>query len=121
IADSAMRLFGAWSAGVHRYEAGLIRVVAARGGLPGSSEVFMEQLQAPRRPTDDFARDRAVMTGAVQHVVDAETDPAWGLRFREHARLRGFRSSVAVPMLRGEDVVGAIAVTRERVGGFTSA
>jgi len=33
IAESAMRLFGAWSASVFRYEGGLIRMVAARGGL----------------------------------------------------------------------------------------
>jgi GAF domain-containing protein len=116
IAESAMRLFEAWSAGVFRYEDGLIRLAAARGGLPGSSESLMEQLQAPWRPTDDAPRDRAV-----QHVVDVETDPSCGPRFREHARLRGFRSSVAVPMLRGEDVVGAIAITRSPVGGFAPA
>jgi GAF domain-containing protein len=121
IADSAMRLFGAWSAGVYRYEGGLIRLAAARGGLPGSSEALMEQLQAPRQPSGESPRDQAVMTRAVQHVVDVETDPACGPRFREHARVRGFRSTVAVPMLRGEDVVGVIAVTRERVGGFAPA
>jgi len=121
IAESALRLFEAWSAGVFRYEDGLIRLAAARGGLPGSSESFMEQLQAPWRPTDDAPRDRAVLSRAVQHVVDVETDPSCGPRFREQARLRGFRSSVAVPMLRGEDVVGVIAITRSPAGGFAPA
>ena len=52
IADSSMRLFGAWSASVWRYEDELIRLVAARGGLPGSSEALMEQRRAPSaRPT----------------------------------------------------------------------
>jgi signal transduction histidine kinase len=118
IADSAMRLFGAWSASVHRYEDGLIRLAATRGGLPGTGQVFMEQLQAPRQPTDDVPRDRAVMTGTVQHVVDVEADQAWGPRLRERASLRGFHSGIWVPMLRGEDVVGVIGVMRERVGGF---
>jgi GAF domain-containing protein len=121
IADSAMRLFGAWSVGVYRYEAELLRLVAARGGLPGSSETLREQFQAGRRPTGDAPRDRAVVSRVVQHVVDVETDPAWGPRFREQARLRGFRSVVAVPMLLREDVVGVIAVTRNQVGGFSSA
>jgi GAF domain-containing protein len=121
IADSAMRLFGAWSVGVYRYEAELLRLVAARGGLPGSSETLREQFQAGRRPTGDAPRDRAVVSRVVQHVVDVETDPAWGPRFREQARLRGFRSVVAVPMLRREDVVGVIAVSRNHVGGFSSA
>jgi GAF domain-containing protein/CheY-like chemotaxis protein/CHASE3 domain sensor protein len=121
IADSAMRLFGAWSASVFRYEGELIRLAAARGGLPGSSESFMEELQAPRHPTEDAPRDRAVRTRAVQHVVDVDTDPSCGPRFREQAKLRGFRSSLAVPMLRGDDVVGVIAITRGRVGGFAPA
>ncbi len=121
IADSAMRLFGAWSAAVFRYEDEFIRLTAARGGLPGSSDAVMERLQAPHRPTDDHPPSRAVLTRAMQHIVDAETDPAWGSRFREEVRLRGFRSAIAVPMLRGEDVVGVIGVTRDRVGGFTPA
>ena len=121
IADSAMRLFGAWSVAVYRYEAELLRLVAARGGLPGSSETLKEEFQAGRRPTGDVPRDRAVMSRVVQHVIDVETDPAWGLQYREHAKLRGFRSIVAMPMLRREDVVGVIAVTRKQVGGFTSA
>ena len=121
IADSAMRLFGAWSASVFRYEGELIRLAAARGGLPGSSESFMEELQAPRHPTEDAPRDRAVLTRVVQHVVDVDTDPFCGPRFREQAKLRGFRSSLAVPMLRGDDVVGVIAITRSRAGGFAPA
>jgi two-component system, NtrC family, sensor kinase len=121
IADSAMRLFGAWSVAVYRYEAELLRLVAARGGLPGSSETLREQFQAGRRPTGDVPRDRAVVSRVVQHVADVETDPAWGPRYREHASLRGFRSVVAMPMLRREDVVGVISVTRKQVGGFASA
>jgi GAF domain-containing protein/CheY-like chemotaxis protein/anti-sigma regulatory factor (Ser/Thr protein kinase) len=121
IADSAMRLFGAWTAAVYRYDGDLMRLAAARGGLPGSSEAIMEQLQAPYRPTEEAPRDRAVRTRAVQHVVDVDTDPSWGPRFREQARVRGFRSSIAVPMLRGEDVVGVIAITKKPVGGFSPA
>jgi GAF domain-containing protein/CheY-like chemotaxis protein len=121
IADSAMRLFGAWSASVFRYEGELIRLAAARGGLPGSDAAFMDEMRVPRPPTGDSPRDRAVLTRAVQHVVDVDTDPLCGPRFREQARSRGFRSSLAVPMLRGEEVVGSIAVTRPQVGGFTPA
>src|SRR3989442_5115622 len=121
IADSVMRLFGAWSASVFRYEGELIRIAAARGGLPGSSEAFMEQRQAPRRPTEDDLAGRTVLTRAGQHIVDADTDLSWGPQFREDARLRGLRSALSVPMLRGPDVVGVIAVTRDRVGGFAPA
>ena len=121
IADSSMRLFGAWSASVWRYEDGLIRLAAARGGLPGSSEAFMEQRRAPLRPADDSPASQTVLTRAVFHSDDVEVDPAWAGRFRAEARLRGFRSIVAVPMLRADDAVGVIAVTRAQVGGFTPA
>jgi GAF domain-containing protein/CheY-like chemotaxis protein len=121
IADSAMRLFGAWSASVFRYQDGLIRLAAARGGLPGSSAAFIEQLQVPRPATNDYPPGRAVLTREVQHIVDADNDPSLHPRFREDVRLRGFRSAVVVPMLREGIAVGAVAVTRERAGGFTPA
>jgi GAF domain-containing protein/CheY-like chemotaxis protein len=119
IADAALRLFGAWSVSVFRYEGGLIRLIAARGGLPGSQARFVESLRAPHRPTGERPEERAVSTRAVQNIVDAETDAAWAPTFRTDAELRGFRSLVAVPMLHGDDVVGVIGVSRARPGGFT--
>src|SRR5262245_26665763 len=98
IADSSMRLLGAWSASVWRYEDGLIRAAAMRGGLPGSSEAFMAQRRVPVRPGDDSPASQTVLTRTVFHSADVEVDPAWRGRFREEARLRGFRSIVAVPM-----------------------
>src|SRR5262245_52625294 len=38
IVDSAMRLFGAWSALVFRYDGEYLSLAAARGGRPGSKE-----------------------------------------------------------------------------------
>ncbi len=121
IADSSMRLFGAWSASVWRYEDELIRLEAARGGLPGSSEAFTELRRTPLPPTDDSPASQTVLTRTVFHSHDVEADPAWTGRFRAEARLRGFRSIVAVPMVRADDAVGVIAVTRQEVGGFTPA
>ena len=121
IADSALRLFGAWSAAVFRYEDELIRIAAARGGLPGSSQAFLGQRQTPHRPPEDDLAGRTVLMRAGQHIVDADTDPSWGLELRENARVRGWRSAAWVPMLRGSDVVGVIAVTRNRVGRFAPA
>jgi two-component system NtrC family sensor kinase len=121
IADSAMRLFGAWSASVFRYDGRRIYLVATRGGLPGSARPLLEQLQTPQSPVEGRPEGRAVLTRTVQHIADAETDPAWSSAFRADADRRGFRSLIAVPMLRGHDVVGVVAVSRDRVGGFGSA
>jgi GAF domain-containing protein/DNA-binding response OmpR family regulator len=121
IADSSMRLLGAWSAAMYRCDGSLMRVAAARGGLPGSNEPFIEQRQAPHLASDDYPPGRAVLTRTVQHIVDVDTDAAWGPRFRDDARLRGFRSALAVPMLRGDTVVGVIGLTRQQAGGFAPA
>ncbi len=121
IADSALRLFNAWSVSVFRYEDGRIRLAAARGGRSGSDRPFAEHLGAPRPPSGDRPEGRAVLSRLVQHVVDAASDPGWSPRFREDSRLRGFRSLLAVPMLRGDQVLGVIGVSRERSGGFAPA
>jgi GAF domain-containing protein/CheY-like chemotaxis protein/anti-sigma regulatory factor (Ser/Thr protein kinase) len=120
IADSTLRLFQAWTTVVYRFEDGLIRLVAARGGLPGSQPA-LDELRIPHQPLEDRPADRAVLTRAIQHVVNADTDPVMGATFRQIAKSRGFRSAVWVPMLRGDDVLGVIAVTRQEVGGFTVA
>jgi two-component system, NtrC family, sensor kinase len=58
IADSAMRLLGAWAASVwaFRHEDELIHLTAARGGLPGTVEPFPEQRRVPHPPTEARSR-----------------------------------------------------------------
>jgi len=118
IAESAMRLNGTSSAVVFRYDDGLIRAVAARGGLPGSSEILVDQLREPRTPDPDRPEDRAALTGEIQHVTDFEADLPL---LRERHRMRGIRSGAAVPMLRGKSTGAVIAVGRAEAGGFTPA
>ena len=123
IADSSIRLLRAWAASVWSFQAenNLIRLAAARGGLPGSVGPFLEQRGVPHPPRDGSLSGRTVLTRTVQHVVDADTDPSWSARFHDEAKARGFRSAVAVPMLRGGVAVGVVAVTRESAGGFAPA
>src|SRR5690349_941232 len=121
ITESAMRLFGAWSASIFRYEGGLIRAMVARGGLPGSSEAMMEDLAVPHAPSEDTPEGRAVLTRLVQHVVDLDSDPSSSPRLRELARVRGFRAVLAVPMFHRDDVVGVVVLSTDRDGGFAPA
>src|SRR5262249_60138542 len=53
------------------------------------------------------------------NIADAHTDPRWPEAARAYARLRGYRSWVAVPMLRHDGAIGTISVTRREPGGFT--
>ena len=118
IADSAMRLFGAWSAAVWRYDSEYLIVAAARGGRPGSSEAMLERSR-PRRAADAPFAGRTVSSRSVQQIIDVETDPTLDPVIRENARERGWRTTVQAPMLRGDDVVGVIGVTRAQPGGFS--
>jgi GAF domain-containing protein/CheY-like chemotaxis protein len=123
IADSSIRLLRAWAVSVWAFHEAdnRIRLAAARGGSPGSIGPFIAQRGVPHPPTEGSLSGRTVLTRTVQHVVDTETDRSWSARFQEEARVRGFRSAVAVPMLRGDAVVGVVAVTRVSAGGFAPA
>src|SRR5207245_11698417 len=52
-------------------------------------------------------------------ITDAQTDARVPEAVRTHARARGNRSWVIVPLLRHDEAVGTIAVTRREPGGFT--
>src|SRR5262249_16158576 len=87
IVDSAMRLFRAWTSTVHRYDGEVVSMVAARGGSPGSADAVKAQLGQPHRPA--MAPELPVVTKAVHHVVDVETDPSCSAEFRRIAGARG--------------------------------
>src|SRR5204863_3271965 len=53
------------------------------------------------------------------NIADAQSDPRVPEAVRTNARARGNRSWVIVPLLRHDEAVGTIAVTRREPGGFT--
>jgi two-component system, NtrC family, sensor kinase len=65
-------------------------------------------------PAAQAIRDRAPI-----NIAHADTDPRVPETQHARARVRGYRSVVAVPLLRHDEAVGAIAVTRREPGGFT--
>ena len=107
IAANALRLCGAtWSA-VIRFDGEMLHLVSHHNvGDPGRMEALRQAF--PRRPRDGGVNDRAILTGAVAHVPDVE-DP--GYKFGELAQATGYRSILAVPMLRDGQPVGTITVT----------
>src|SRR5262249_11482679 len=63
------------------------------------------------------AHANAIRDRAPVNIADAQTGPQVG---RSIARVAGYHSLVAVPMLRHDMAVGTISVTRVEPGGFTS-
>jgi GAF domain-containing protein len=87
---------------------------AARVNTPAALAEFQKK-RGPFLPPSGSNLDRMMKTKQVQHSADdaAEPVPAQGLR------LGGARSIVHVPMVQGEQLVGALAIYRQEVRPFT--
>ena len=75
--------------------------------------LFPQSLQS-QAPHAQAIRDRAPI-----NIPDAQTDPRLPEVSHANARVRGYRSQVAVPLLRHAEAIGTITVTRPEPGGFT--
>jgi adenylate cyclase len=87
---------------------------AARLNTPAALAEFQKK-RGPFLPPSGSNLDRMMKTKQVQHSADdtAEAVPAQG------ARLGGARSIVHIPMLQGEQLVGALVIYRQEVRSFT--
>jgi two-component system, NtrC family, sensor kinase len=71
----------------------------------------------PMRRTDETVMARAIRTRSVCHVADVLSDPQYQLK--DTVRIAGHRGCLGVPMVRDEQVVGAIFVARRQPGLFS--
>ena len=116
IASSARKLLNGVYANVVRREGDMLQLVA-RTAMSEAAAVALERL-FPAKLTGQAATGRAILTAEPASIIDVETDPEYSAAFREGARTRGFRSLLAVPMLRDGVALGAINVTRAEPGAF---
>jgi signal transduction histidine kinase len=72
----------------------------------------------PRSHQSDGPHAQAMRDRTSINITDAQTDPRVSDAVRANARARGNRSWVIVPLLRHDEAVGTIAVTRREPGGF---
>ncbi|HUL89826.1 MAG TPA: GAF domain-containing protein [Pseudolabrys sp.] len=96
----------------------LIRLVSISGVTEKGVET-VRQVYYPMRRSDETVAARAIRSGAICHVPDVLSDPLYPSK--EAARVAGFRGCLAVPMVRDEQVIGAIFVARREAGLFTDA
>ena len=113
IASSATILCGAASGGVFRFDGSLIHFVAHHGWT--SDEIEAVQHVFPITPGLGSVTGRAIMTRAVVHVADIAADPEYA---QPSLAQVGFHTTMAVPILREGDPIGAITVTRHEVAPF---
>jgi two-component system, NtrC family, sensor kinase len=114
IAASALRLCGASYGQVVLYNGGWLHLTALDNVNPEGVEALRRRF--PMRVNPGAAVGRAIQTRAVVQIPDVLEDPAYS--FKSELVTMGFRSILAVPMLRQLEPIGAIAVGRPDRGSF---
>jgi GAF domain-containing protein len=114
IVTRAARLCKARYCWVFRFDGKLIHFVAEHGLSPEDTEEIRSRYPIP--PGRASAAARAVVTGAVAEIPDAQADTDY--QHRDGAKAKGFRSLLAVPMLKDGHALGAIVIARTQTGRF---
>jgi len=115
IAESSLRLCGALFSSVYRFDGELVHMVAQHNYPPAALE--LSQRVFPARPSRQLFSARAILERAVVHIADILADENYAAQ--ELVQSAGFRSALAVPMMRGAEPIGAIGVWHADVGPFT--
>src|SRR5438132_4922244 len=116
IAANATRLCDAVNGLVIRFDGHLMHLAAHHNISPERLRA-LEQIY-PMAPNRGSVSGRVIVTRAVAHVPDISKDPAYALPI---ATTVGYRSVLAVPMLREGLARGAILVARDQVAPFSDA
>ena len=115
VAESSGRLCGADRAFILRFDGELLRMAAAHNATPEWREWVA---QHPIRPGQHSASARAALERRTIHIPDIVADPeyTYGLGMRG---VEPFRTILAVPILKGNDLLGVLIVYHLEVRPFT--
>ena len=116
IAAAALKLCSASSALVFTFDGELIRLAAVANLNPEAANAWRRSF--PRRPSRDTATARAVLTCSVVAIPDVLDDPDYAIGAT--AAATGFRSALAVPLMREGKPIGVIGVGRPEPGPFSA-
>jgi GAF domain-containing protein/anti-sigma regulatory factor (Ser/Thr protein kinase) len=115
VVESSGRLCGADRAFLLRFDGELLRLAASHGATP-EWRAWVEQ--HPIRPGRHSSSARAALERRTIHIPDVEADP----EYTYGASMRGverFRTLLAVPILKGNDLLGVLIVYHLEVRPFT--
>ena len=121
IVRSAAPLCNGLHAVFYRYDGALQHLVANNNN--DDDEKFAETIAAlhalyPLAPQRSTATGTALLDGAVVHVPDMQGDPRFSGAGHSIAVANGYRSSLAVPLLKEGRAIGVIYVVRRAAGRF---
>src|SRR5262249_50531321 len=114
LVESAAKLCDADFANIFRPKGDGSFLQAATYRLPPALQEYLER--TPIEPGRGSASARALLERVPIHVADAQTDPDYELA---SAKVGGFHTIVAVPLLREGVPIGVFALSRRSVRPFT--
>jgi signal transduction histidine kinase len=120
ILENAVRICEAKFAAMHLCEGDAFRLVAMHNAPPAWAEY--RRREPVRRPHQDSALGQIALTKQVAHIADITTQRAYAERVPfvvASVELAGFRAVLGVPMLKENELVGAINIYRQEAGPFT--
>ena len=117
--ENATRICEAKFGTLIRFENGTARIVSKLGGSPALTE-FMQR--GPHCPSPLNPISRVESTRQTVHIADYSVDQAYLEREPlavAGVELGGIRTLLVVPMLKDNDLIGAIGIYRQEVRPFT--
>jgi GAF domain-containing protein len=117
IVASGVRLLGGHSAAMFLIRDGELHLAAYTSTTPEGDDSLSRAFPMPLASfsmAERAARERS--TFAIEDVGTAEMSEA----VREASRARGWRSALVVPLLRQNDVLGLVSLTRREPGAFAA-
>ena len=111
--ENAVRICEAKFGSLFRFDGKAFDLAAKFGTPPKLAEAQRQVLLTG--PTPGGLLDRAMRTKQVIHTADATKDAAVGLA----AKFGGARSTICVPMLKDDELIGALVIYRQEVRPFT--
>ena len=118
--ENATRVCDAKFGNMLLFEGGAFRTVALHNAPPAFAEA--RQRTPVLRPLPGTGLERVIATKQTVETADAQAEPAYHADPDRAAflKLAGARTFVTVPMLKENELVGAIAIYRQEVRPFTS-
>src|SRR6266446_855585 len=114
IAGAAQKLCNASSGLVFTFDGKLIHLAAIANLDPAGANAWRNAF--PRPPSRDTASTRAVLTRSIVAIPDVLKDPDYVIG--PAAASSGFRSALAVPLMREGNPIGVVGVGRTKPGPF---
>ena len=109
--EKAVRICDAAFGNIYRWDGTLLHLVANHNTPPAWVEY---RKQKPYRADNPFAIARMINSKAPVHVTDLSDE-----YYTEGVQLGEIKTFLAVPMLNGDDLIGAFIVSRKEVRPFT--